>query len=169
MISAAGIGEPPGRGGPRKRRRRRSVPGDAAFIQSSDFVRDSCQARLFRTVIPIRRSEICVTTGPLPALIRRCPVQTLKPLTSAHCAMVITRWSSSARASSSRSEWWWRDVTEHLLPFGGVLISSCSDGRRGRTKCAALYPVEFLAAHPDYPLLRFFSAGADIFLNCSCA
>ena len=44
-----------------------------------------------RTVIPMRRSLICVITGPLPALIMRWSVQGLMPLTSAH-------WRRSSRA-----------------------------------------------------------------------
>jgi len=46
--------------------------------------------------MPILRSDICVTTGPLPALIRRCPVQTpeavhLGPLRNGHHALVVER------------------------------------------------------------------------------
>src|SRR5262249_21755741 len=95
-----------------------------SFQSLSDFARGSCHARLFLTVMPILRSLICVTTGPLPLLISRCAVHTETPFTWAHCATVITRASSSARASSSGSDWWWR-VT-YTSSLGGVLTSSCS-------------------------------------------
>jgi hypothetical protein len=65
---------------------------------ASDFARDSCQTRLLRTVTPIRRSLICVKTGPLPALRKRRPVAGEKLFTSHQSENGIIQSSASARA-----------------------------------------------------------------------
>src|SRR5262245_63502104 len=53
-----------------------SPPAEFAFVGGTAHTRslDACHLRLLPTVTPMRRSEIWVTIGPLPALSSRRPV-----------------------------------------------------------------------------------------------
>src|SRR5438309_1655561 len=77
----------------------RATPrGEAARPGGQLLARDSCQIRLLRIVTPTLRSEICVKTGPLPALRKRRPVASEKLFTSHHSENGITQSSSGARS-----------------------------------------------------------------------
>jgi hypothetical protein len=62
-----------------------------ALTHAAPRARDSCHTRLLAMVMPIRRGESCVTTGPFsPARMRR-PVLTLNPFRSHHWRKLRTR------------------------------------------------------------------------------
>src|SRR5262249_14958699 len=82
---------------------RRTTPSACPRRLHHERARASSQRRLLPTVIPIRRSERCVTTGPLPLRIMRPPVRLLTPLSLHHSAKDKTL-SSSTDLCSSRCE-----------------------------------------------------------------